>query len=162
MSGLSDAYLRSVARSIKVPAMWVDDCIQEIRIAEWREQCPNAKQMARRRAVDFLRKLMGETGGSGAHVLRVQPAPFSQVAAQVGIDESTLLEHMEITAPAIPSEDMLDTEQSLARASERDRRMIGLLAAGYSQHEIARLYSLSDKRVSECIARVRRALERAA
>lgn len=162
MSGLSDAYLRSVARSIKVPEMWVDDCIQEIRIAEWREQCAYPKTLARRRAVDFLRRLMGETGGSGRHVLRVQPAPFSQVAAQVGIDQRTLLEQMEIAAPEIPSEDLLDTRDAMCKLLPRDQRMLGLLALGYTQAEIARLYDISEGRVSECVIRARQKLEQAA
>jgi DNA-directed RNA polymerase specialized sigma24 family protein len=51
---MEDSYLRSVAYSVGVPEMFLDDCAQEIRIAFW-QAGQESKTIARRTAIDFVR-----------------------------------------------------------------------------------------------------------
>lgn len=49
-TNLSDAYLYTVARSVGVPEMFLEDCAQELRIAEWQGR------VIRTAAIDFVRQ----------------------------------------------------------------------------------------------------------
>lgn len=54
---LSDAYLAKVARSHRIPEMWVEDYCQEVRLKLWQhpEQEPG-KSTAKSLAIDYARK----------------------------------------------------------------------------------------------------------
>lgn len=54
----SDAYLATVARNVGVPPMWVEDCVQELRLAEWQGRRPWSV------AIDFVRQV-GERSRAG-------------------------------------------------------------------------------------------------
>lgn len=46
----SDRYFATIARSVGVPEMWLEDCVQELRIAEWQGRT------YRHTAIDFVRE----------------------------------------------------------------------------------------------------------
>lgn len=54
-----DAYLVTVARSVGCPDLWLDDCVQEMNIGIWQAPGVAWKTLARRRAIDFMRRLYG-------------------------------------------------------------------------------------------------------
>lgn len=47
----TDGYLATVARNVGVPEMWVEDAIQELRIAEWQQRRLSSA------AIDFVRRV---------------------------------------------------------------------------------------------------------
>lgn len=65
---MNEAYLRTVARNLGCPEMWLDDCVQEMRIAMWLKG--EYKNVVRNAGIDFLR-MHGEVSRAG--VVRVVP-----------------------------------------------------------------------------------------
>lgn len=59
---LSDSYLKTIARSVGCPDLWLDDCVQEQRIGLFLAPNVPMRTIAKRRAVDFMRWLHGRRG----------------------------------------------------------------------------------------------------
>jgi hypothetical protein len=61
-----NAYFRTVARAVGVPDFWLDDAVQDMALAVWRQDRIDDPLAIRRRAIDAARRY-GATGKNGRH-----------------------------------------------------------------------------------------------
>lgn len=148
MTEWSDAYLRSVALNLNVPAMWVEDCVQELRLALWREGCSNPRQLLHRRAIDFLRQVNGTATN---HRLRER-----MTSLDVGDDD--WLGRLEVSAAVKPCDEMIDVSEVLTSMNRRDAQVLLLAAYGYSAEEMGRMLGISREHVWQRAKWARRTL----
>jgi hypothetical protein len=86
-------YFRSVARAVGVPDFWLDDAVQDIAFAAWRDGKLNDPLAIRRRAIDAARRYgaMGRRGRRRPPVLPLEVAedvatlPVQQIETQQAI-----------------------------------------------------------------------------
>lgn len=148
MAELSDAYLSRVAVSLNIPTMWVEDCVQEMRLALWREQCPNPRQLVHRRAIDFLRQI---TGTDWKHRLR----PGS---ASLDTTDEEGRERWPVSVQEAPREEMIDARAALSMVNQRDAQVLVLSAYGYTHEEIGRMMGISRGHSEQRAMKARQAL----
>lgn len=154
MRDLTDGYLRTVARSVGVLPFWVDDCVQEMRIALWQAgETKYPRSVAKYTAIDFVRKV---NHFNRSDKTSPQVYSFTSVEAASRAPGLSLLDTFE--AQAAPIDEVLDCRALIGRLMPRDQRLAGALARGETQVGFAASEGLSQERVSQLVKRVRERL----
>lgn len=160
---LPDHYLRKVALSLNCPSMWIDDCVQEMRIALWLNGGVYPKLTARRRGIDFLRKLSHQTRNIEGRKPVQQPVPFTVLqsaldATEIGRD---LLDMISPEAPDLCVDEWLDLATALDTLSPREADYLGRYADGASMAKVALALGVSESWVCHVVRRAREKLREA-
>ena len=111
MNLLPDSYLATVARSVGVEPMFIDDALQEMKLAIWRAPHVNVRVVAKREAIDFQRFL--------THKGHLQPEWLDQ----------------EMQAPSsdwcLISDECLDLQRAWGRLPPHQQRALVKQVTGY-------------------------------
>lgn len=154
MRDLTDGYLRTVARSVGVLPFWVEDCVQEMRIALWQAgETKYPRTVAKNTAIDFVRKV---NHFRRSDKTSPQVYSFTSVEAASRAEGVSLLDSFE--AQAAPIDEMLDCRALIGRLMPHDQRLVGALARGETQVGFAASEGISESRVSQLVKRVRERL----
>lgn len=132
--------LYGMAKNMGVPSMWLDDAVQEARIALWRKDSAYPKTQMWNAMVDFLRSAVHDSrSGEKPDVCDIAPLTFLRARESV-VDE------------------LIDAEMRLAALSDRERRVLLLRAYGYSLVEIARTEGCNNTRICQIVKKAQKAL----
>lgn len=145
----SDAYLRKVALSLMVPRMFVEDAMQEMRIAEWQGR------QVRSAGIDFLRKITHYNN----HTHEARPQAVNFGALDEPFRRGGFLEYKEPVERERPTEELLDLEEALPKLTSKQRNRLLATGAGYNCREIADLEGVSEVAVLVGIHDARRRLK---
>lgn len=154
MSEFSDHYLATVARRVGVLPFWIDDAVQEMRIALWRHpdnKYPN--MVVRSAAIDFHRKQ--------AHFNR-RTGTSPGVDCFTAVEETSLTEGISpldtFTTNEPPVDDVIDARDAIGRLPERAKRLLGGFLRGDRQQDLGEIEGISGSRVSQLVRRIREGL----
>lgn len=142
MSELPDDYLYATARNIGVPKMFMDDAVQEMRLALWRKPETWPIVAIRNACIDFLRRMVNDK--------RTNPETPNVIALE------NMLHYP--VAISYPSDDWMDAQTRLAKFSERERRILIYTAMGYNQYEIGKMVGCNNTRVCQILKKVQKEL----
>lgn len=143
----SDSYVLATLRSVGVPAMYLEDALQEVRILEWRTNPVRSKQALRYMAIDALRKLPGYNRRTVKGFVTDGLSP-----------EATEFYARTLATQPYPSDELIDAERAINALSLKRRRAFALLAAGVRPSDVSRRLDLSSTRVVQFKRQLRQAV----
>ena len=136
-------YYQRIARSVGVPEMYLEDCVQEIRLGLWlaeRDGKEPGPTIARRRAIDFSRQVTHHR--------------YNKSLVLVPLEGHTSIVEM----PRV--EELIDLETEVLKLNPRQRQALEMACAGYSQTEIGACQSRTKSAVSQALRFMRAKLRR--
>lgn len=148
---LTDGYLATVVRSIGVPSMWAEDCMQEMRIKLWAmKDGAKPSDVAWSAAIDFHRKL--------SHYHRSQNTArnmltFSEVEARSQLKGVSALSYL--VYPMSPIDDVIDCRDALSQLNPRRLRLMAALARGETMRSMAAREGVTEGRIAQLVQKTR-------
>ena len=163
-AALPDAYLAVIARSVGVPELWIEDAIQEQKIALWRDEDAATWYpiVARRAAIPFVRTI---THNRRSYVRIVQqPVTMADIAGCFSRDDGDDHDPSAYITGFIvgpPTDRWLDLEAAAQTLTRRERELLVFTALGYSGVELSQAFGVSEGRVSQILKHTRAKLRAA-